>query len=176
MVIRRNLYPNILLSLITWRYWVGSWSHMSTYRINIYWPIYSISHNKLCTLFWNCRFLKFWNSVKLNIDILNWYLIKGMPSKKKLWTFPKSKLGFQNNNFGPKNHQNFLKNSMDIHGWPTYLLKICPNFFSGKNMASTDPTYLWFGLCPKFCSFLIASLRLIVNVLNSVLFLTHLWT
>ena len=133
---------------------------ISTYRINIYWPIYSISHNKLCTLFWNCRFLKFWNSVKLNIDILNWYLIKGMPSKKKLWTFPKSKLGFQNNNFGPKNHQNFLKNSMDIHGWPTYLLKICPNFFSGKNMASTDPTYLWFGVCPKFRSFffLIASL------------------
>ena len=126
---------------------------ISTYRINIYWPIYSISHNKLCTLFWNCRFLKFWNSVKLNIDILNWYLIKGMPSKKKLWTFPKSKLGFQNNNFGPKNHQNFLKNSMDIHGWPTYLLKICPNFFSGKNMASTDPTYLWFGICPKFRSF-----------------------
>ena len=91
--------------------------------------------------------------MKLNIDILNWYLIKGMPSKKKLWTFPKSKLGFQNNNFGPKNHQNFLKKSMDIHGWPTYLLKICPNFFSGKNMASTDPTYLWFGICPKFRSF-----------------------
>ena len=42
---------------------------------------------------------------------------------------------------------------MDIHVWPTYLLKICPNFYPEKNMAPTDPTYLWFGICPKFRSF-----------------------
>ena len=87
----------------------------------------------------------------MNINILSWYLLKGKP--KKLWTFPKLKLWFQNNNFGPKKHQNYLKKSMDIHVWPTYLLKICPNFFPEKNMASTDPTYLWFGICPKFRSF-----------------------
>ena len=42
---------------------------------------------------------------------------------------------------------------MDFHVWPTYLLKNCPNFFSKKNMASTDPTYLWFDVCLKFRSF-----------------------
>ena len=98
----------------------------------------------------------------MNINILSWYLLKGKP--KKLWTFPKLKLWFQNNNFGPKKHQNYLKKSMDIHVWPTYLLKICPNFFPEKNMASTDPTYLWFGICPKFRSFFFWRPSLLVRI------------
>ena len=98
----------------------------------------------------------------MNINILSWYLLKGKP--KKLWTFPKLKLWFQNNNFGPKKHQNYLKKSMDIHVWPTYLLKICPNFFLEKNMVSTDPTYLWFDMCQKFHSFLRPSL---INIIET---------
>ena len=34
MVTRRNLYPNILILPITWRYWVGSWSHMSNVMVS----------------------------------------------------------------------------------------------------------------------------------------------
>ena len=70
---------------------------VSTYKINIYWPIYSISHNKLCTFIRNCRFLEFWN-------ILSWYLIKGshkklifskvktLVSKQQFWTEKPPKL------------------------------------------------------------------------------------
>ena len=42
---------------------------------------------------------------------------------------------------------------MDICVWPTYPLRNCPNFFFKKNMASTDPTYVRFGICLKFRSF-----------------------
>ena len=67
------------------------------------------------------------------------YFSKTLVSKQQVWT--------------KKNNQHNLKKNMDINFWPTYLLKISLNFFSEKSMASTDPTYVWFDICPKFCSF-----------------------
>ena len=57
--------------------------------------------------------------------------------------------------FWTKKRPKIIEKSMDIHLWPTYLLKICPIFFLEKNMASTDPTYVWFDICLKFRSFLL---------------------
>ena len=64
--------------------------------------------------------------------------VKTLVSKQHLWT---------------KKTQKLFEKSMSIHVWPTYLLKNCPNFFPEKNMASKDPTYVWFDICPKFRSF-----------------------
>ena len=50
-------------------------------------------------------------------------------------------------------YENIIHKNMDMTFWPTYLLKLCPNFFSLKNMVWANPTYLWFGICPNFRSF-----------------------
>ena len=85
----------------------------------------------------------------MNFIILGWYLFK----EKKLWTFPKVKTLVSKQLFWTKKTTKLFEKSMNIHVWPTYLLKNCPNFFPEKNMASTDPTYVWFDICPKFRSF-----------------------
>ena len=50
-------------------------------------------------------------------------------------------------------YENIIHKNMDMTFWPTYLLKLCPNFCSVKNMVWANPTYLWFGICPNFRSF-----------------------
>ena len=49
--------------------------------------------------------------------------------------------------------------SMDIHIWPTYLKKFCPNFFFGKSLARKYPTYLQFGHMSKISYFFLFWIR-----------------